>query len=68
MLKPGEIKIRLSIDLTIARNGTPLARIKDMLESIASEAAGNGGFTGESPAEVEEWSAYTTILAEGVAK
>ena len=68
MLKPGEIKIRLSVDLVISPNGTPLARLKDMLESIASEAAGHGGFTGESPAEVEEWTAYTEVLAEGVAK
>jgi len=64
MLKPGQIEMRLTIDLVYDINGTPISRLKDMLECIASEAAGHGQFTGESPAEVETWEADVSIISD----
>ena len=65
MLKPGQIKMRLTIDLVYDLNGTPVSRIIDTLECLASEAAGHGQFSGDSAAEVETWEANVAAIDDG---
>jgi len=48
-------KLRLVIDVTYQLNGVGIEELERRLHFIATYAASNGLFTGESPAEVKTW-------------
>jgi hypothetical protein len=51
-----ENTLTLSIKVTYDLNGVPLGTMKKYLERLAENAAGDGSFTGDTEAEVDDWS------------
>lgn len=51
------VTLRLSIEITYSTNGVPVKELEDRLTDAANHLAGEGAFTGDSPAEVESWKA-----------
>ena len=51
----GSVTLRLTVDVTYKLNNTRISELKDMLSAIPVHAAGNGMFTGETSAEVDNW-------------
>lgn len=49
-------KLRLVLDIEYDENGVPVDTLKHLLSAIPLRAAGDGAFTGSTPAEVETWS------------
>jgi hypothetical protein len=56
------MKLRLTIDIEYEPHGVAPQELADHLLAIADHAASVGSFTGETPAEVEEWSAKVEPL------
>ncbi len=54
---PSPLRLRLVIDIAYTLNGEAPDCLFAELHNLATRAAGEGLFTGESPAEVDEWSA-----------
>jgi hypothetical protein len=55
---PGQ-RLRLIMDVTYQLNGEPIAEMRRLLQRIVEMAAGEGLLTGETAAEVEQYSART---------
>jgi len=50
-------KMQLVLDVEVQPNGESREALKERLQSIADQAAGNGCFTGDGPAECVHWEA-----------
>ncbi len=59
---PSPLRLRLTIDLAYALKGENPAYLRERLHALATDASGNGLFTGDSPAEVETWTARVDDL------
>jgi len=57
MLDKGITKLRLVIDVDYFNNGEAEETLEHLLKAIAAKAANDGLMTGETPAEVETWTA-----------
>lgn len=57
---PLTTRLRLTFDIDYALNGEPLADMIERLRRMAERAVGNGMLTGDSPAEVEQYSMSVT--------
>jgi hypothetical protein len=51
------LKLRLIVDVDYVPNGVSKDALEDMLKSIVDRAANDGLMTGETPAEVDTWTA-----------
>lgn len=49
------VTLRLSIEVTYETNGVETKELESMLTNAAEHLAGEGYFTGETPAEVTSW-------------
>lgn len=58
------VKVRLTLDVTYALNGVDAAEMVSRLHKMCERAIGDGMLTGETAAEVEEYSMDATIRSE----
>ena len=49
------MRVALTLDVTYSRNGVPAGELLDLLRRMCERAIGEGGLTGCSSAEVEEY-------------
>jgi hypothetical protein len=55
--EPQTVRLRLTLDVTYTLNGNSVADMQDRLRQAVEHAIGNGMLTGDSAAEVDEYSA-----------
>jgi hypothetical protein len=60
-------KLRLVIEVEYNPGGLDIAELKDLLADLAIRASGFGGFTGDTPATVDTWTAWVEeiVLDDG---
>ena len=49
------VTLRLTLEVRYNRSGVSVNELKDMLASVVTDALSYGGFTGETPATVDEY-------------
>lgn len=59
------VKLALQLEVAYQPNGVPESRLRRYLDQIAERAAGEGLLTGDSEAEVEDWS-YRVLSRDAV--
>lgn len=58
------VKLRLTVDVEYRPNLVPVRDLTHLLRRIPEMAAGDGLMTGETPAEVETWTATVEQVVE----
>jgi len=62
------VKVRLVLDVTYAPNGVLAQALVDRLQNVVELAVGEGLLTGDTAAEVDEYSVLAAIVPEGVSE
>ena len=53
---PDKVKVQMVVDVIYTPHGVPLVELFDRLRDVLQNGFSHGGFTGETEAEVDEWS------------
>jgi len=57
-----KLHLRLTVDVTYDTEGVSVEALKDMLEDLPRRASRDGGFTGDTPATIDDWNYRVEVI------